>query len=400
MHPFSRARRRGRWSAVFAAMLVVLATGALAACGSSSNNSSTSSAAAANSGGGDATLAEAETKYKAAITQPNTFKGPTDPVPAKKGIKVGILTCDSKLSGCSNAGKAMKKVVETELGGTAKTYDGQSNPKVWNESILQMVADGVDGIAALSIPPELIGQGLAAAKAKGIPVLRCCGAGGSPNPTVDTKGQVFANQDVDYAGAGQANAAFVTVASKGKANVMVLTDNSQGGVKAHVAGFTSELKKLCPGCKQDLVQTQTADVTTATPDRTVSYLRSHPSVDWIYLGYDPQGAFIIPALQKAGMAAKVKIAGILGNPQNLDYIKSGTIQQSDVMIDETYYGWAMTDQLLRALAKKPAAEPQGEGSPYYLVTKDAGNYPTSATDSTGWTAPFDYPAAYRKLWGM
>jgi hypothetical protein len=113
-------------------MLVVLATGALAACGSSSD-SSTSSAAADSSGGGDATLAEAEKKYKAAITQPNKFTGPTDPVPAKKGIKVGILTCDSKLSGCSNAGKAMKKVVETELGGTTKTYDGQSNPKVWNE---------------------------------------------------------------------------------------------------------------------------------------------------------------------------------------------------------------------------------------------------------------------------
>lgn len=395
MHLFSHARHRGLWRAVFASLLVVLATGALAACGSDNKDSSSSSISASDSG----STAEAVKLYKAAITEPNKFTGPTDPVPAKKGIKVGILTCDSKLSGCTNAGKNMQKVVQDELGGSAKLYDGQSNPKVWNESILQMVADGVDGIALLSIPPELIGQGLAAAKKKGIPVVRCCGAGGSPNPPLDTKGQVFSHQDIDYGAAGKASAAYVTDASKGKANVMVLTDNSQGGVKAHVAGFKDELTRLCPGCKQDTVQTQTADVTTATPDRTVAYLRAHPKVDWIYLSYDPQGAFIVPAMQKAGMT-KVKIAGVLGNPQNLDYIKSGTIQVSDVMIDENYYGWAMTDQLLRALAKKPAADPQGEGGPFYLVTNEAGNYPKTATKTTGWTAPFDYASAYRKLWGL
>jgi ribose transport system substrate-binding protein len=379
----------------------VLALGALSACGSSDKNGSGSGspAAASGGGGGGDAVAAAKTKYEAAIKPPTEFKGPTEAVPAKKGIKVGILTCDSKLSGCSNAGKAMAKVVKDELGGTTKTYDGQSNPKVWNESILQMVADNVDAIALLSIPPELAGQGLAAATAKGIPVVRCCGGGGTPNEPLDTKGQVFAHVDIDYAAAGKATAGYVAYASGGKANVMVLNDKSQGAVNAHVTAFEEELKAICPDCKQDEVATTTADVTTATPDRTVAYLRAHPSVDWIYLGYDPQGAFIIPAMQKAGMT-KVKVAGILGNPQNLDFIKNGVIQQSDVMIEETYYGWVMTDQVLRALAKMPAADPQNEGSPFYLVTKDAGNFPSSATDSTGWTAPFDYPAAFRKLWGL
>jgi ribose transport system substrate-binding protein len=398
---FSTRPSRGHWRFALSALLVVLALGALSACGSSDDSNATAGAASTTGGdaGGGDVVAAAKTKYEAAIKGPTEFTGPTEPVPAKKGIKVGILTCDSKLSGCTNGGKAMAKVVEQELGGTTKTYDGQSNPKTWNEAILQMVADNVDAIALLAIPPPLAGQGLAAAKAKGIPVVRCCGGGGTPNEEPDTNGQVFASVDIDYAAAGKASAAYVASSSGGKANVMVLNDKSQGAVNAHVTAFEEELKAICPDCKQDEVATTTADVTTATPDRTVAYLRAHPDVDWIYLGYDPQGAFIIPAMQKAGIT-KVKVAGILGNPQNVDFIKKGVIQQSDIMIDEDYYGWALTDQVLRAIAKQPAAEPKGEGSPFSLVTKDAGNFPTTATDSTGWTAPFDYPGAYRKLWGL
>jgi ribose transport system substrate-binding protein len=397
----THARKRGLWRATLATLLVVLATGALAACGSSDDSSSTSGGSGGSSStSSDTSVSQAKQKYEVAAKPPTKFGGPTEKVPAKKGITVGILTCDSKLSGCTNAGKNMAPIIQSELGGSTKIYDGQSNPKVWNESILQMVADKVDGIALLSIPPQLVGQGLQAAKKAGIPVVRCCGAGGTPNPKLDYGGQVFANVDVDYGAAGRASADYVTAMSDGKANVLVLTDNSQDGVKAHVAGFKDELSKICPGCKQDTQQTQTADVTTSTPQRVVAYLQAHPSVDWIYLGYDPQGIFIVPALQKAGLANKVKILGILGNPVNLKFIKQGAIQQSDVMIDENYYAWAMTDQLLRALNKMPVSEPENEGAPFYLVTNQLANWPQGATATTGFTAPSNYEAEYKKLWGV
>jgi ribose transport system substrate-binding protein len=400
-HYIESRSKRGLWRAILATLLVVLATGALAACGSSNSSSSSSTSSSGSStGSSDASLAQAKQKYEEAAKPPAKFSGPTEKVPAKKGITVGILTCDSKLSGCTNAGKNMAPIIQNDLGGSAKIYDGQSNPKVWNESILQMVADKVDGIALLSIPPQLVGQGLQAAEKAGIPIVRCCGAGGTPNPKLNFPGKIFANVDVDYGAAGAASADYVTSQSGGKADVLVLTDNSQDGVKTHVAGFKAELTKICPSCKQDTQQTQTADVTTSTPQRVVAYLQAHPSVDWIYLAYDPQGIFIVPALQKAGLANKVKIAGILGNPVNLKFIKQGAIQQSDVMIDENYYAWAMTDQLLRALNKMPVSEPENEGAPWYIVTKQLGNYPQGATATTGFTAPSNYEAAYKKLWGL
>lgn len=383
-------------------LLLALAMTTLAACGSDDSEDSSSSGAVTTADSGDAggdVVAAATEKYEAAATEPDTFKGPTEPVAAKTGISVGIVACDAKLSGCSNPGKAVKTIVEEELDGTAKIYDGASDPKKMNEAILQMVAEDVDGIVLQSIPPEVVGQGLDAAAAKKIPVVRCCGSGGSPNEEIDTGGKVFAHIDLDYAAAGEASAAYVTAASGGKANVLLLDDNSQAGVKGHVGGFRTALEELCPDCEQDTMQTTTADVTTATPQRVVDYLRTHSDVDWIYLGYDPQGIFIVPALQKAGMK-DIKIAGILANPVNIDFIKKGQNQVSDVAYDETYYGWAMLDQIQRALNDMPATEPMGQDAPWYLITKENENYPTGATESTGWTAPFDYAAEYRKLWGL
>jgi ribose transport system substrate-binding protein len=384
--------RRRRLGAVVAA---VGASALLAACGSADSDSSSKAAAApSTTTSGSGVSAEATAAYNAALKPPTTFSGPTTPVPAKRGLKVGLLACDAKLTGCTTMLKDMQSIVQKELGWSTKFYDGQSDPKAWNQDLLQMVADHVDVIATSGLPPALVGQGLAAAKKAHIPVVTSSGGGGTPNPTVPSS--YFSATDIDYAKAGAASAAYMTVQSKGKGSVLVLGDESQIAVKTHTDQFKSSLKQLCPGCKQASMATSTADVTTSTPTQVTGYLRAHPDVDWLYVGYDPQAAFIVPALQKAGLS-KIKLMGILGNPQNVEFVKSGAIQVSDIMIDLNYYGWAMTDQLLRAVAGQDPAEPNGEGTPWYLVTKEAGNAPKDAED---WVAPYDYPATFRKLWGI
>ena len=395
MHRFTlvRQRRHLRWLG-FAGLLVVLSV-TLAACGSSSSSSSSSSTkTSASAGTTSADLEAAQAGYNTAITTPTTFKGPTQSVAAVKGLKVGALTCDSKLAGCTDAVKEVLAISKKNLGWSGTLYNGESSPTASNQAILQMVASNDKAIFIDSVPPAEIGQGLAAAHEKGIPVILSSGGGSTPNP-VSNPSTVFAAVDINYAAAGAANANYITVESKGKANVLVLSDNSQVGVKDHVAGFQAQLSKVCPGCVQSVLQTTTADVTTKTPAEVVSYLRTHPSINWLYVDYDPQAAFIVPAMQQAGIT-NVPIAGILGNPQNLTFIKNGTIQVSDVLIDQTYYGYAMIDQALRAIAKQPAASPNGEEEPWYLVTKQANNLPSSPE----WVAPYKYSANYLKLWGL
>jgi ABC-type sugar transport system substrate-binding protein len=120
-------------------------------------------------------------------------------------------------------------------------------------------------------------------------------------------------------------------------------------------------------------------------------------VNWIYSGYDPQEVFIIPALEQAGLDEQVQISSVLGEAPNLEFIRKGQVQASDVAWDQHYTGWAMIDQVLRQLAGQPLAEPANENVPEQLLTKE--NLPEASSEAyTATEVP--YEEEYLKLWGV
>ena len=93
-----------------------------------------------------------------------------------------------------------------------------------------------------------------------------------------------------------------------------------------------------------------------TPDRIVSYLRSHPDVDHVALLGQQRARRRAPAaLQAAGLAGKVKIVGQSADTQTYHDIEAGQIK-AVVPFDYYTVDYLMLDALARHFAGAPVQE--------------------------------------------
>jgi ribose transport system substrate-binding protein len=275
-------------------------------------------------------------------------------------------------------------------------YDGGGNPSRQNADMLNAISAGANVIANMAIDPNLVQQGLRAAKAHNVLVVSGSSGLSQPNPTISPPaGHLGYAFDVgpDYAAAGAEAADWIISDSKGKADVLVFSDKEFPSVIAFQRGLLAELKK-CSGCKTSPLQYFTgAQVTTSLPQQTTGYLQSHPNINYVFSPYDPAAAAQVTAIKQAGLASKVKLVSVLGDQQNVQYIRSGTVQAADAAYDNEYMGYAIVDQIIRTLDHKGISHPIGENLPYSLLTKS--NLPAPGSD---WHAPYDYKAKFLKLW--
>ena len=325
---------------------------------------------------------------------PPSWGGPTAPAPApKKKLKLALISCSSQLHGCVTPLIGASQAAEY-LGWTSTTYDGGGSPDAWNKVILNAVTSGADAILFTSINPLLIQQGLEAAKNAGIPVISASSGSSDPNPAVAVPaGKAWPLLDVSqsFVDTGRQMADSVIKDSGGKANVLVLTDKEYtSGVSQ--AGVVDEFNKRCPDCQISTFDFLGADVGTTVANQTVGYLRSHPKIDYVIAPYDPAAAVMVAAMAQAGMN-NIKVCSLLGDQQNLNFIRHGEIQNCDAAYDNVYAGWAMVDQLIRYLDKLPFAQPLGENTPAVLLEKS--NLPAPGTD---WQTSIPYQAKFKELW--
>ena len=326
---------------------------------------------------------------------PATWAGPTAPAPApKQKLKLALISCSSQLHGCVTPLIGAAAAAEA-LGWTTTTFDGGGSPDAWNKVLLNAVSSGADAILFTSINPLLIQQGLEAAKNAHIPVISASSGSSDPNPSVAVPaGKAWPLLDVSqsFVDTGRQMADWVIKDSGGKANVLVLTDKEYtSGVSQ--AGVVDELNKRCPDCEISTFDFLGAEVGTKLANQTVGYLRSHPNIDYIIAPYDPAAAAIVPVMAQSGMT-NVKICSLLGDQQNLDFIRRGEIQTCDAAYDNVYAGWAMVDQLIRYLNHQPFAQPLGENTPSVLLDKS--NLPKAGSD---WQTSIPYAEKYKSLFG-
>lgn len=325
---------------------------------------------------------------------PVSWGGPTSATKLPtKPLKLALISCSASLHGCVTP-LLGAEVAAKKLGWSYTLYDGGGSPAAWNKVMLTAIASRVNAILFTSINPLVIQQSMKAAKAAGIPVISASSGSSQPNPTIAVpKGDVFPLLDVSqsFVDTGRQMADWIINDSKGKANVLVLTDKEYtSGVS--MPGSVNEFNRRCPKCVLSTFDFLGANVGTTLASQTVNYLRAHPSVKYVDVAYDPAAAVIVPALAQAHMT-NVKLCSLLGDQQNLNFIRSGTIQTCDAAYDNYYTGWAMIDQLLRYLHKQPFATPLGENTPSVLLDKT--NLPKSGTD---WTTKINYAAKYLALW--
>ncbi len=330
---------------------------------------------------------------------PTHYEGPTAPAAAPKSLKIAVVTCNSILHGCVSPAIGIQDAVRAL---DAKGYhwsvtvlNGGGTASQQNSQMVAAVSSGAKVIINTAIDPNAVQVGLRAAKRAG--VLVGSGSDGieTPNPVIaPAKGNLGYAFDVgpDYGALGKKAAEWIIGASGGKANIVVYSDKEFPSVLALQRGLLTGLH-TCKSCTiaplQYFVGTQ---VGTTLGAETVSYLRSHPSTTYLFSPYDPAASSQVPAIVGAGMR-NVKLVGVLGDAQNLQYIRAGEIQAADAVYDNEYMGYAIVDQTIRVLDHKPLAAPEGENLPFAVV--DKANAPAKGQD---WHASYAYTSRFLSLW--
>jgi ribose transport system substrate-binding protein len=289
-----------------AALVAVAAAAALvlAGCGSASNGASGGSG-----GSGDSGADYSAMMNTAREMVPATFQGPTEPAKAPAGIKIASITCYSILEGCVIPAEGVAKAAKA-IGWEARTFDGGGTPTAQNTQILNAVAWGAKVIVLIAITPSAVQSGLQAAKKAGALIVSGSSGLSTPNETIKPQpGEIWPAFDVspDYKSLGEHLAQWIIADSKGKAHVAVYGDKEFDSINAQERGIVPALK-ACSTCKSSNVIYFTAtQIANQLGPSTVSNIRSHPDVDYIYSAFDPPAATQVQALQTAGLGRNVKI---------------------------------------------------------------------------------------------
>ncbi|WP_086561276.1 sugar ABC transporter substrate-binding protein [Streptomyces africanus] len=389
--------RRIRHCVLALPVAAVLAAGSACAGISSAQNDSDAGADARNAAAMAGPRSDQwDDLHKAATTEsPATYQGPTQSVTAPKNVKVAVITCLSILSGCVSPATGAQQAAK-HLGWQVRVFDGGGTPDKQNAQMLNALSWGAKIILNIAIDPNAVQDGLRAAKRAGVPVGAGSNGLDSPNPPVKPTGSNLGYAfDVgpDYAALGTKAAQWVQADSKGKANIVVYSDKEFPSVLALQKGLLDQLK-TCKDCTVQPLRYFTGNqVAQVLPQSVVSYLRSNPDVDYVFIPYDPAAAAVVPAIAQAGLGDRVRLISVLGSQENLNFVRESRVQVADAAYDNRYMGYAMLDQTSRLLTKKPLAEPHGENLPFVVLDKD--NVPESGSD---WHASFDYPGTFDGLW--
>jgi ABC-type sugar transport system substrate-binding protein len=333
-----------------------------------------------------------------------TFPGPTDTFAAPQNIKLAVVACSTSVGGCLSSANGVKAAAEV-LHWKVKIFNGNSDPTTQNHLIEQAANSGYQAIILAAIDPSQIKSGLAAAHAKNIPVGSVT-AGVAPSA-----GGVAYDTGANWTKAGTALGALVVAQSKGKAHMLPFMDKEFQSQVDLINAVMAEVR-TCSTCAVEPVQQFIyADVGPKLGVRVVNLLQKTPAINYVDMGYDPAADVVVPAIQQAGLGDRVSLIAANGEPQNLNWMKQGTVQTGDLVFSFIYSAYAAVDQMARLLAHKPlikdASEPNeayayGEGAPWGVITPE--NLSSIGIPAAGKNITFaieaQLPQLYGKIWGI
>ena len=367
---------------IASSVLVGLCAVGITACGSNSSETRSKSLSSAETASGAAKQFVAEVRKASAPISNWTGPGSSPkPVGQKKLV---VVTCSGQGNGCVRAARGVTDAGKA-LGWSVQTIDGQGNPQAWNGGINTAISEKADGIVLDAVPPALVGDALAKAKAAKIPVVSIF------NPDLGKPSSIFSYVTPDHTAQGKVMADWVAADSNGKAQVVLVEDNEFPELVKRVAGFKTELAK-CSGCKiVDTVSSQIGTMAQKLPSAVASSLQSHPTATHVISQYDSNATFAAQGVRQAGKDATVKVAGYEGDSQAVDAIRKGEIQAMTVADPAEWMGWQAVDEFNRAFSGQKA-----ENTPVNWRVLTKSNVPAAGN----WTGDYDFQGHYGDLWGL
>jgi ABC-type sugar transport system substrate-binding protein len=363
-----------------AAVCAALALG-VAACGSS--NDSSSSTAASSGGSSSSTVSKAQAVMAEGAKRPSDITV-TTPIgkPIPSGKKLVFVSCGT--SSCQLQGSIIDKAA-AHLGWTTKTIATDGSPTQIQAGFATALRTGADAVIINAVTREAIAKQLAQAKAKGVAYVGCC----STDQVGD--GYLYNTSTPDQnAQIAKYLSAAIVADSKGKANTLFVDIPAFTILASLGQTLKQDYLAYCSSCgfsKLDVPLPQLANA----PNLIVSYLRSHPDVNYLALSVTDALGTGLPAALKAAGLTKVKIVGQGADPTAYQEMAQGQILAL-VPFDYFSVDYQMVDALARHFAGVPI---QLTPPSRWLLTKD--NLPSDYTKL--FPVVPDYESKFLKLWG-
>jgi ABC-type sugar transport system substrate-binding protein len=364
-----------------AGLLALGAAIVAAGCG----DSESSGGSAAQSGGG-AGVAKAQTLAEKVTARPTSI-GLTAPIdkPVPTGKKVAFISCG--VEACEIQGDIIKQGA-ADLGWTAETIGTDGSPEQLQNAFETALRQGADAVILNAVNRESVAKQIDKAEQQGVAFVTCC----SIEAEKDGILRNVAGKE-NSARIGENLAAKIVADSDGDANTLFLNISAFQILQSLAGQLESSYKQFCPDCEYATLDIPVTSLGKDAPDRIVSYLRSHPDVNYVVLSVsNALGAGLPAALKAAGLADKVKLVGQSGDTLTFQDMAAGNIE-SVVPFDYYSVDYLMLDALARQFAGVPIEDAQ---PPAWIVTAD--NMPAEATEGL-FPVVESYRDEFKKLWG-
>jgi ribose transport system substrate-binding protein len=320
-----------------------------------------------------------------AMAPETTWIGPTSSPPIAKGKTIGVIPCATFVEGCAREQRGVVEAAKA-AGWNTIVIDGKVDPQVQQNAINSLIARKVDAIVLNSINASSVGQGMAAAKKAGIPVIVSFAQDPTPfGGLTDVR--------IDDTKAGKVAAAYIV--THGGGNVLAVYDNSAEEVVQRYDGLKAGLSQF-GGAK--LIASEKISGSQIGPSEASlmsSYLQRYKKgdINWVFCGYDFMCTPLIQEIDRSGRG-EIKAIGYDGNLENLAFIRKGTVQEAAVGYPLEWAGWGVVDELNRYFNKQKL----WPGTNYFnfrLLTK--ANLPKAGNSYQG---DVDFRSKFKQLWGL
>lgn len=321
------------------------------------------------------------------------FIGPGSriPIARARGKSVWVIAVSMSIPFTASVAQGVQ-LAAARVGISTHVFDGKGTQSEWIRGINEAVSQHANGVVLIGVPLPLVSSALETMHNDHVPFIDVPTDCKQPLPFGEF-GHVCIS--FTHAGALQADYAIAHAGAK-PTHVLLLEDNEYPSEENRLHGMEAEFRKLAPHDTVDVHNTLTSQNATQLGPSTVNLIRRDPRISWVLATYDAQLLYVVPALQQAGLASKVRIVGSDAVSSNLNWTKTNHVQVADVGEPDHWMGWASLDLIARAMLGRKAVNEHIQ-----LRLFSSGNLKgIRNTGNEDRLFGGNYRARYARLWGL
>lgn len=339
--------RATRSRALAAAACLGLALSALSACGGTSEDSGKKATDEER-----AACVKEATSIVEAARKPLEVKGPpTDLDMGSLANKEVWLISAGQTEFTQTVGDGFADAAEA-AGLKSKYVQADFQVNKMQQLVEQAVSAKVAGIALLNVEPGAVSGPLKKATDQGTAVIDL----NNGDPDAELEPGIFAHVAATFTEDGKHKAAWALMDSGCDMHMATFTVPTLNVIKLMIDSATATVEDMCSDCKVVGNEFSLADFSTKLGPQAQTVVRRDPKIKYVDAAADAFAGVVSPVLGQSN--PDVKILGHDGSPSTLESMAAGNTQQAMTIAGppEKYIGWALVDQLGRALLDQDAAD--------------------------------------------